>query len=502
MASLNSLLNPESSQERDMRLQQHAQQQSSSSPSPPPPNTMAYERAAAESNYYAQTDIVMRPHEPHPDCPDTLACLPDTNGRPQHTLPVILRCAILGSPKKRLTIREIYAAMEKKYPYYKTAGPAWKQSVRHHLSLNRLFERQQRPATDPGFGSYWTVNLDAPPGTKRPRKRGRTQKEIIIQTNPGPMIERPYIPMMPIRMEHHQPAPAPTPLMPSPPPQRVVPPPLPPPPRRQDSSHSAHSAHGAHPAHPPPPPQVASSSSTRLRPVDAHSFQTSAVRSSPYDDDDDDEMDWGPGGPQTISDEDYSEDEPMVHASAYSHYQAPLSAASSSSASTSYHHSAAHSPVGHSHSSHSHASHSGHTMHPSHTPYSSHSSHPNHTPAHAPHPPARPGLQGAFSSSYDTPHIAPPQDPAVARLRQEIDAMKRHSSDQEALTIRLSNSLTRAETDAARAKQALKMAESRLEDESRRRVEAERAADEEARLRRMAEERLRSYQTRYGLAAL
>ena len=31
--------------------------------------------------------------------------------------------------------------------------------------------------TDPGFGSYWTVNLDAPPGTKRPRKRGRANRE-------------------------------------------------------------------------------------------------------------------------------------------------------------------------------------------------------------------------------------------------------------------------------------------------------------------------------------
>lgn len=51
------------------------------------------------------------------------------------------------------------------------------QSVRHHLSLNRLFERQPRPVTDPGFGSYWTVNLDAPPGTKRPRKRGRPNRE-------------------------------------------------------------------------------------------------------------------------------------------------------------------------------------------------------------------------------------------------------------------------------------------------------------------------------------
>ncbi|EPT03534.1 hypothetical protein FOMPIDRAFT_1115920, partial [Fomitopsis schrenkii] len=125
-----------------------------------PPATITTERTA-EENYYGQTNISITPHEPHPNCPDTLTCLPDTDGRPQHTLPVILRCAILGSPKKRLTIREIYAAMEKKYPYYKTAGPAWKQSVRHHLSLNRLFERQPRPATDPGFGSYWTVNLDA-----------------------------------------------------------------------------------------------------------------------------------------------------------------------------------------------------------------------------------------------------------------------------------------------------------------------------------------------------
>lgn len=150
MASLDNLLNPESTQERDFRSvsapvppqapfrpslpsssrMQHVQ---NGTPSPPLVNTMAYERAAAESNYYTQTDIIMRPHEPHQDCPDTLACLPDTNGRPQHTLPVILRCAILGSPKKRLTIREIYAAMEKKYPYYKTAGPAWK--VRYRLFL-------------------------------------------------------------------------------------------------------------------------------------------------------------------------------------------------------------------------------------------------------------------------------------------------------------------------------------------------------------------------------
>jgi len=77
-------------------------------------------------------------HEPHLVCPDNLGCLPDTEGRPQHTLPVILRCAILGSPKRRLTIREIYAAVETKYSYYKTAGTAWKVSVTRDVVVSIL----------------------------------------------------------------------------------------------------------------------------------------------------------------------------------------------------------------------------------------------------------------------------------------------------------------------------------------------------------------------------
>ncbi len=402
----------------------------------------------------------MRPHEPHPDCPDTLACLPDTNGRPQHTLPVILRCAILGSPKKRLTIREIYAAMEKKYPYYKTAGPAWKvryhflsyfsknillfslvyitqttlsslsaqQSVRHHLSLNRLFERQPRPATDPGFGSYWTVNLEAPPGTKRPRKRGRTQKDTPPQPTPAPDVAIPYHPVQ-VRLDEPQ--------------QRFEAPPI-----------------------------------ATLRPVDASSFKTSAIRNSPTDDDDDDEMGymgWGEGGPIVMSDDEYNSDE--LHHHAYQ-YHPPPSASSSSSVPT---------PT-YNHSSHTHTNH--------------HSNH-SHGPSSARHG-NRNGLHVVFSSSSSAaaPYNHAPssqQDSLVKQLQQEIDSLRRQSADQEHLTLRLSNQLTRAETDAARSKQALKMAESRLEDETRRRVEAERAADEEARARRVAEDQLRTLQLRSSL---
>lgn len=185
MTSLHSLLNPEDGRRRKLRLVLNLPDLSSAketSASPATPSESEISEIVSEN----QPDYSHKNHKTHADCPDRLGCLPDTNGRPQHTLPVILRCAILGSPQKKLTIREIYAVMESKYSYYQTAGASWKQSVRHHLSLNRLFERQPRPATEPGFGSYWTVNLSAPPGTKRPRKRGRSDKDLPDASNIAP----------------------------------------------------------------------------------------------------------------------------------------------------------------------------------------------------------------------------------------------------------------------------------------------------------------------------
>lgn len=70
--------------------------------------------------------MVGAPHPHHPDCPNSLNCLPDTNEKPNHILPVIVRSAILGSPKQKLTIREIYKAVENKFPYFRTTEVNWK----------------------------------------------------------------------------------------------------------------------------------------------------------------------------------------------------------------------------------------------------------------------------------------------------------------------------------------------------------------------------------------
>ncbi|KAH9486255.1 Forkhead box protein J2 [Psilocybe cubensis] len=233
-------------------------------------------------------DLGLHDHKAHADCPDTLACLPDTPGRPQHTLPVILRCAILGSPRKRLTIREIYATMESKYPYYKSAGQTWKQSVRHHLSLNRLFERQPRPVTDPGFGSYWTVNLSAPPGTKRPRKRGRPQKEGEGARSGEMSGENSPITLMPAPTKFQfqpQTHPAP-PLPPLPLPQissiqtSISPLSLGPPPQPHPQSLSNPQLSPSS-RHPPPTPQSSSSHASHVPIV--HNSQFAPIQLTMYD---------------------------------------------------------------------------------------------------------------------------------------------------------------------------------------------------------------------------
>ncbi|KAF9790807.1 hypothetical protein BJ322DRAFT_999001, partial [Thelephora terrestris] len=97
---------------------------------------------------------------------------PPPGEKPNYPYPTLIKLAIYGSPRKRLTLQEIYHALESRFDWFKDSNDtAWKRSIRHNLSLNKTFRKVPRPVTDPGKGSYWMVDYSQGEGNKRLRKR-------------------------------------------------------------------------------------------------------------------------------------------------------------------------------------------------------------------------------------------------------------------------------------------------------------------------------------------
>ncbi|KAI5885631.1 winged helix DNA-binding domain-containing protein [Schizophyllum commune H4-8] len=82
--------------------------------------------------------------------------------KPLYQYSTLIYHAIKGSNSQRLTLEEIYRAIETRYSYFQTAPPEWKTSVLHHLSMNPVFEKVSWAGDKREF---WTVNEEA---TNRP----------------------------------------------------------------------------------------------------------------------------------------------------------------------------------------------------------------------------------------------------------------------------------------------------------------------------------------------
>jgi len=98
-----------------------------------------------------------------------------TGHKPPFSYAVLIKKALSESTEGHLSLSEIYKWIKDSFPYYRTADPAWQNSIRHNLSLNRMFVKVKRPLTDPGKGGFWKLN----PEFQAPKSRGKKEKENL-----------------------------------------------------------------------------------------------------------------------------------------------------------------------------------------------------------------------------------------------------------------------------------------------------------------------------------
>ncbi|XP_017948276.1 forkhead box protein M1 isoform X2 [Xenopus tropicalis] len=79
--------------------------------------------------------------------------------RPPYSYMALIQFAINSTPRKRMTLKDIYTWIEDHFPYFKhVAKPGWKNSIRHNLSLHDMFVRESEANNKV---SYWTIHPQA-----------------------------------------------------------------------------------------------------------------------------------------------------------------------------------------------------------------------------------------------------------------------------------------------------------------------------------------------------
>ncbi|CAH2106740.1 unnamed protein product [Euphydryas editha] len=88
-----------------------------------------------------------------------------------------LICMAMRYNDDKVTLSAIYSWIRENFKYYRNADPTWQNSIRHNLSLNKVFVKVARSKQEPGKGGFWKLDLAHLEGSKRISNRPHKKKK-------------------------------------------------------------------------------------------------------------------------------------------------------------------------------------------------------------------------------------------------------------------------------------------------------------------------------------
>uniref|UniRef100_A0A8C4X0I5 Forkhead box E1 n=1 Tax=Eptatretus burgeri TaxID=7764 RepID=A0A8C4X0I5_EPTBU len=120
-------------------------------------------------------------------------------GKPPYSYIALITMAISQAPCHRLPLAGIYRFITEHFPYYRNCTKAWRNSIRHNLTLNDCFVKVPREPGSSMKGSYWILHPAAGEmfshGSFLRRRKRFHRPEIVIASNADNHPDRFCIPV-------------------------------------------------------------------------------------------------------------------------------------------------------------------------------------------------------------------------------------------------------------------------------------------------------------------